>query len=76
MCKNACEKHRQCVKNCTENIANFFKQEHTPLENGLLVATAILGGIVLGMLCAPERSIQLGSANHVTSTVTPQPKKA
>ena len=63
-----------CIKNCIgaaiachkkafENIGCFFKQEHTPLEKGLMVSTALLGGIVLGFACAPEKSVQVGSCN-------------
>lgn len=63
-----------CIKNCfntfietekrgAENICRFFKKERTPLENGLLVAAGLLGGIVLGFACCPSRSIQVGSCN-------------
>lgn len=74
-----------CIKNCfntfietekrgIENIVKFFNTEHTPLENGLLVATGILGGIVLGYACCPIRSVQVGSCNGCGNDICESPK--
>lgn len=64
-----------CEKRGIENIGNFFKTEHTPLENGLLVSTAVLGGIVLGILCTPNKSVQIGSSNGCANNISEAPKK-
>ena len=74
-----------CIKNCfatfietekrgMENICKFFKTEHTPLESGLLVATGILGGIVLGFTLCPSRSVQVGSCNGCGNEFYETPK--
>lgn len=70
-----------CIKNCfatfietekrgIENICEFFNQEHSPLENGLLVATALLGGLVLGLCCTPVKNVQVGSCNGCGNNIS------
>lgn len=76
MCvKKCCHSFFECEKRGAENICAFFRAEHTPLEMGLLVSTAILGGIVLGFACAPNKSVQIGSSNGCANTITDAAKK-
>lgn len=62
-------------KRAFNNVCEFFRAEHTPLEMGLLVTAAALGGVVLGIACCPSRSITVGSSNGCANTFTEAPKK-
>ena len=70
-----CASFCACEKRGIENIGKFFSTQHTPLENGLLVSTAVLGGIVLGLLCAPTKSVQVGSCNGCSNAIGDATKK-
>ena len=69
------ERKRRAYK----QIGSFFRAEHTPLEKALMVATGILGGIVLGFALSPiGNGIQIASSNGCGNVLSERPgnKKA
>ena len=56
-----------------EKIKTFFVKEHTPLEKGLMVATALCTGIIIGFVASPiKRGVAIGSNNGCENTVLNQ----
>lgn len=58
------EKEKAC-KPC--RIKEFFNRDHTPAEKGVMVATALLTGVAVGLLLAPVTSgihLELSIGSH------------
>ena len=57
-------------------VKTFFKRDHTPLEKGLMVATGVFAGIVIGVALSPLKGgFALGSHNGCGNVWTPSKRK-
>ncbi len=65
-----------------QKLKNFFKNLDwnetfliTKLEGILMLATALLSGCIIGMICSPKHNKTIGCGNGCNNTVIPEEKK-